>query len=114
MRVMATQRMYGPYPAAVLKVYDGDTMTLQVDLGFNVGIKMRCRIWGINAPEMKTDEGVAAQAYAAEICPVGGVVTVMSHGWDKYARFDGQVTLPDGRDFGPAMIEAGHAVEYKA
>jgi endonuclease YncB( thermonuclease family) len=109
---VAQQKMYGPYPAVVLSEHDGDTQALQLDLGFNIGFKCSCRTWRINAPELNTDEGKAALAYALEICPVGTNVSVLSHGWDKYHRFDGQMTLPDGSDFATRMLDAGHAVVY--
>jgi len=43
----------------------------------------------------------------------GDQVTVVSHGWDKFGgRFDGEVTLADGRVFGQVMIANGHAKPY--
>jgi endonuclease YncB( thermonuclease family) len=35
---------------------------------------------------------------------------VTSHGWDKFGgRFDGSITLADGRDFAQVMLSTGHA-----
>jgi endonuclease YncB( thermonuclease family) len=111
---------YGPYPARVVDVHDGDTVGLDVDLGFGhvltaLDIRGRrwlsCRVFGINAPELSTDAGVKARDYAQTLLPIGLIVTVVSHGWDKYGgRFDGDIWLPDGTDFGQAMIDAGMAV----
>lgn len=104
---------YGPYKATVDKVQDGDTIYMRLDIGFDVTVFGRCRVYGINAPELSTDAGKAAKEYAESICPVGTVVSVLSHGWDKYGgRFDGVITLPDGVDFGAKMINSGNAVEY--
>lgn len=113
---------YGPYPAKVLDWHDGDTAHIDVDLGFSqrasaydiVGHpQLACRIYGINAPELNTDAGKTAHAYAQQLCPPGTMVTVVSHGWDKYGgRFDGTVTLPDGRDFASAMLTGGQAVPF--
>lgn len=113
-------RTYGPYPARVLDVHDGDTCHLDVDLGFGITAtaytvtghpRLSCRVWGINAPELDTDAGKAARDYARTLLTPGLLVEVLSHGFDKYGgRFDGQITLPDGRDFGQTMIAAGHAV----
>jgi len=113
MAARGAQKMFGPYPAVVVDWHDGDTVHLNADLGFGIHIEapLSCRIWGINAPELSTDEGKAALAYALEICPVGTEVTVLSHGWDKWrGRFDGQISLPDGTDFGARMLEANQAV----
>jgi endonuclease YncB( thermonuclease family) len=75
---------------------------------------LSCRIYGINAPELTNrPAGQEATAYARELCPDGTQVKVLSHGYDKYGgRFDGEITLPDGRDFAALMVEAGQAVPY--
>lgn len=41
------------YKAHVLDVYDGDTITVEIDLGFNIRFTEKVRLVGINAPEMK-------------------------------------------------------------
>lgn len=114
---------YGPYPACrVVSVHDGDTVIFDIDLGFSVGIfgqsfagktQLACRVYGINAPELSTTAGKAALAYAQTLLPVGTIVQVTSHLWDKYGgRFDGTITLPDGRDYATLMIQSGNAVLY--
>jgi endonuclease YncB( thermonuclease family) len=113
---------FGPYPARVAAIHDGDTLTLDIDLGFDHIIsgqdfagktRLACRVYGINAPELSTVAGKAALAYAETLVKPGDLVKVLSHGWDKYGgRFDGEVTLADGRDFGQTMIAAGQAVSY--
>jgi endonuclease YncB( thermonuclease family) len=115
-----TDQTFGPYPAEIVAIHDGDTMTLNVDLGFDHIIsgldldgktRMACRVFGINAPELSTVAGKAALAYAQTLIKVGDRVTVVSHGWDKYGgRFDGAVTLASGASYGDAMIAAGQAV----
>ena len=114
--------IFGPYAARVVILHDGDTITLDIDLGFDHLIsgldfdgktRLSCRVLGINAPELRTPEGKVALAYAQTLLKPGDHCTVVSHGWDKYGgRFDGTVTLPDGRDFGQTMIDAGQAVAY--
>ena len=42
------------YTARVLKVVDGDTLDLSIDLGFNIWITQRCRLQGIDTPETRT------------------------------------------------------------
>lgn len=47
------------YQANVIKVIDGDTIELEIDLGFGISKKFKARLWGINAPELshaKSDE----------------------------------------------------------
>ena len=110
----------GPYPAIVRDWHDGDTCHMDIDIGFgNIEAaydldgrpRLSCRIYGINAPELSTQAGKDALVYAKSLCPSGTKVIVLSHGWDKYGgRFDGQIQLPDGRDYGQVMIDSGHAV----
>ena len=42
------------YRAILLKVVDGDTIDARIDLGFNIFIHERIRLWKINAPETRT------------------------------------------------------------
>lgn len=44
------------YTAKVLKVIDGDTATLLVDVGLSIHSKKRIRFYGINAPETRTKD----------------------------------------------------------
>ena len=44
------------YKATVLNIVDGDTVDLEVDLGFNITMKDRFRLYGINAPEVRGAE----------------------------------------------------------
>jgi len=116
--------IFGPFPARVANVIDGDTIGLDIDLGFDHMIvaldwtgkqRLSCRVFGINAPELKTAAGKQARAFALTLLPVGSMCSVASHGWDKYGgRFDGTITLPDGSDFGETMIASGNAVPFMA
>lgn len=44
------------YKAKVISIYDGDTITAEVDLGFNVKLTEKFRLAGINAPEIRGAE----------------------------------------------------------
>src|SRR5215831_18908782 len=106
---------YGPYSAVVLKIHDGDTFSVNLDLGFGIHQQeLRCRIYGINAPELSTDAGKKALAYLESILPVGAIVSIISHGWDKYGgRFDGEVTYGD-LNIGKVMLAEGQAVPLRS
>jgi len=104
---------FGPYPAKVVSVHDGDTCVLSIDLGFDISFRGACRCWGINAPELSTPEGKAALVFALTLIKPGDPVTVISHGYDKYGgRFLGAIALADGRDFGAVMVDSGNAKPY--
>lgn len=114
---------FGPYPARCIAIHDGDTVTFDIDLGFGVVLsgqglggqpRLACRVYGINAPELSTQAGKDALAFAVTLIKPGDVCKVLSHGFDKYGgRYDGEITLPDGSDFARAMLDSGNAVPYK-
>jgi micrococcal nuclease len=84
------------YDAAVIRWIDGDTVDLEVDLGFESRIKSRFRLAGIDAPELRDrDEGKRTAARSAlsrvkEIAPAGSVVRIQTSKpdpRDKYGRW---------------------------
>jgi micrococcal nuclease len=42
------------YRANVLSVYDGDTISVEIDLGLSINVKASCRLLGIDTPEIRT------------------------------------------------------------
>lgn len=42
------------YKAKLVRVIDGDTIDALIDLGFDVWVKKRIRLYGIDAPESRT------------------------------------------------------------
>lgn len=104
---------FGPYRGIVDRVHDGDTVYVQLDVGFDLTVYTRVRIHGINAPELSTPEGKIARDFAKTLLAAGASVEVVSYGWDKYGgRIDGSVTTADGRDFATVMLDSGHAKPY--
>lgn len=103
------------YPAVVRRVVDGDTLILDLDMGLSVWrLGERCRLQGINAPEMDTIEGQQARAFLAGLLTPQGMpsqVTFRSRKLDKYGRPLGSVILPNGHDLESVLVAAGHATE---
>ncbi len=99
------------YPATVIRIIDGDTIEMDIDLGFRVRMKTSVRVSGINAPEMPTAEGQAARLFLAQYIPVNTRGVLTSHSLDKYGRVLGDF-LPDGSQhtIGDVMVSSGHAV----
>jgi endonuclease YncB( thermonuclease family) len=102
------------YNATVTRVVDGDTLDLQLDLGFGVFTRQRVRLLGINAPEHNTDDGKKAidfvTAWVAEHGPQFTVRTQKDKK-EKYGRYLATV-LSDTAELGQALIDAGLAVPY--
>lgn len=100
-------------PAIVLNVVDGDTVRVQLDLGWHITYTTRVRVAKINAPELKTPEGVTAKAYAQTLLKPGDEITFVSKGFDKYGRPLGDIIFGGfaARDFAAEMVHHGYAVD---
>jgi endonuclease YncB( thermonuclease family) len=99
-------------PATIERVVDADTVAMVLDLGWRITYRANARILGVNAPELSTTEGREARDWARGLLPAGTAVTFRSESLDKYGRPLGALTLPDGRDYATALLDAGHAVPY--
>lgn len=111
------------YKATVLKIVDGDTVDVDIDLGFGVWLKdERVRIMGIDTPESRTRDkvekvfGLAAKERLKEL--LGKEVTLKTFaakdGQDmkgKFGRILGDFYVGD-KLVTEIMIEEGHAVKY--
>ena len=112
------------YDVTVIKVVDGDTVDVDIDLGFGVTLKdERVRIMGIDTPESRTRDkvedlfGEAAKARLKELMKDGGklITTEDRKGEDmkgKFGRILGDFLVQDGRKVTEILIEEGHAVAY--
>ena len=111
------------YDVKVLKVVDGDTVDVDIDLGFGVTLTdERVRIMGIDTPESRTRDkvedlfGEAAKARLKELMKDGGklITTEDRKGEDmkgKFGRILGDFKV-DGKLVTDILIEEGHAVAY--
>jgi micrococcal nuclease len=101
------------YAATVVDVHDGDTITVNVDLGFDQSFnKMHLRLLGLNAPELSTPAGKLSQTYlAALLSTAGNVLTIrtVKDKQEKYGRYLATLILPDGTDVNQRLIDAGYA-----
>ncbi len=112
------------YRATIVKIVDGDTVDVDIDLGFGVVLKdERVRVMGIDTPESRTRDkvekkfGLAAKARLKELL---GKTTVLKtqinrNGEDMKATFGrilGDFSTEDGRMITDIMVEEGHAVAY--
>lgn len=49
--------LYG-YKAKVIKITDGDTIDFEIDCGYSIFTKQRCRLYGVNTPETRTRDPI--------------------------------------------------------
>ena len=87
---------HNEYDVVVIKVVDGDTVDVDIDLGFGVCLKdERVRIMGIDTPESRTSDrvedlfGEAAKARLKELMKHGGklITTEDKSGEDMKGKF---------------------------
>ena len=87
------------YKAKVLKVYDGDTITVALDLGFGISMKTRVRLAGIDAPEIRggeREEGLKTRDYLrALILHQNVIIETRKDKKGKYGRYIGVVYHQD-------------------
>lgn len=106
------------YRAHVISVYDGDTITVNIDLGFSMSLqKLKVRLVGIDTAEMKSKDPVLKEkAIAARDWLRSQIldkdVFLESHGLDKYGRWLGKIHTRDGICCNDEMIKLGHALSY--
>jgi len=116
------------YDVKVIKVVDGDTVDVDINLGFGVTLTdERVRIMGIDTPESRTSDrvedlfGEAAKARLKELMKHGGklITTEDKHGEDMKGKFgrilgDFYVERYEGQKerVTDILIEEGHAVAY--
>jgi endonuclease YncB( thermonuclease family) len=82
------------YEAIVEKVIDGDTLKVRFDQGFNFERIETLRLRGIDCPEMKTKEGVAARDFVLSYIKQADRIIVRSSRPEKYARYLADVFIP--------------------
>ena len=106
------------YAVEILRVVDGDTVDVRIDLGFDVWHKCRVRLMGINAPESRTRDkeekvrGLAAKEWLSkEFYDAVDPIEMQSHGKGKFGRILGEIFI-NGVNINKQMVEEGHAVEY--
>ena len=106
------------YRAKLVRIVDGDTVRLDIDLGANHWIHNESvRLYGIDAPEVRGDDkelGRESAEYLACLLPQpGGDLIIRTHK-DKrcsFGRLLGQLYV-DGVDVNQRMIDEGYAVAY--
>lgn len=104
------------YKATITSVYDGDTVTADVDLGFRNWVKgEKLRLNRINTPEVRgveRPEGLISRDWLRELLMDQDVIIkTLKDKKGKYGRYVVEIYL-DGRNVNDWLVEEGLA-EYK-
>ena len=112
------------YKVNILKVVDGDTVDVDIDLGFGVWLRNeRVRLAGIDTPESRTSdaiEKVFGQAAKDRLNSLLGAEAILisriSKSGDnvkgKFGRIIGNFKTKDGEVIADILMNEGHAVAY--
>lgn len=96
-----------------MRVTDGDTVVLDVDLGFRLRATMPFRLLGINTPEMSTPEGHAARQWTVDWFAKNSTFRVdTAKDPEKYGRWLAVIRPLSGTSLNEALVTAGQAVPY--
>lgn len=106
------------YTALVVKVIDGDTIDVCIDLGFGVNYNTRLRLYGINTPETRTknesikERGIAAKNKLKELIENKTVtVKTIKDSTEKYGRYLAVINF-ENICINEKLLTEGYAVKY--
>jgi len=105
------------YYAKVIKVLDGDSIVVDLDLGFNMSLRTSIRLYGLNTEELSSGDidnrclAVKSKEVVREICIPGRKIMVRTYKPGKYGRWLATIILDSGsvNDF---LISSGMSGEY--
>ena len=112
------------YQCRIVKVVDGDTVDVDIDLGFDIVLRdQRIRLYGIDTPESRTRDkeekkyGMYAKNYLKNALGKKGIIRTKKDGRGKFGRILGEFMIYDGetdsyRSVNAMMIEKHIGVEY--
>lgn len=112
------------YKCKINKVLDGDTVDIDLDLGFNIILtNQRVRMAGIDTPESRTTDkeekprGMLSKKRLGEKLPAGSWQRINTlkadNNDDKFGRILGEFILEDNTNVNQWMIDNNYAVLYQ-
>jgi micrococcal nuclease len=114
--------MFEYYVKQVIKVVDGDTIDVVIDLGFDISFTSRVRLAGIDTPESRTKDlvekalGLESKKYLADRIKAAKNIVIKTekiNSSEKYGRILGWLYLDgEGTSINTEMIEKGYAWGY--
>lgn len=104
------------YKAEVLRVIDGDTYEIRVDVGFDTDRRIDLRLKDVNTPEIRgeeKEEGFKVRNYVLDLFSRHhNQIVVKTHFRRSFTRWVGEAWLGD-INLAEHLVEIGYAVEDK-
>jgi len=114
--------MYEYRVKKVIKVVDGDTIDVEIDLGFDISITQRVRLAGIDTPESRTKDpaekelGLEVKELLKHKLEEAETIVIKTEKPDstgKFGRVLGWLHLDNNEEsFNTTMVASGYAWEY--
>ena len=115
LNIIAQDSCLYQYKAVITEVYDGDTVTARIDLGFNVSITEKLRLDGINTPEVRGSERplglISRDRLRDKILGREVIVKTLKDKKGKYGRYIAEI-MYQGESVNHWLVSEGLAV-YK-
>ena len=109
------------YKCKILRIVDGDTVDVDIDLGFGIWRhRERVRLVGIDTPESRTRDlvekkfGLAAKEFVRFMMPVGSAqtITTQKDKTGKFGRILGELWFGRTHNINQLLVDNHHAVRY--
>ena len=103
------------------KVLDGDTLWVNINIGFNIRIREKVRLYKIDIPEIDKIKGLQAKNYVNSQLKPCDFIIIKTHGRDKFDRClvdiyykktesDPDVVAASGTYLNQRLLDKRHAV----
>ena len=109
------------YRATVVRIIDGDSVVVDIDLGFGLVLKnQNIRLYRVDTPESRTKDlkeksaGLLAKDIVKGFIDTGSVITIKTllDNKGKYGRILGTIVDEKGINLNEYLIDNAYAVEY--
>jgi len=107
------------YNCKIVRVIDGDSIIIDIDLGFSHWIHGESiRLYGVDTPECRTRDaeekaaGILAKEFVEETLHVGGTYKLTTKEKGKFGRYLGVIMLSDKTSINAALVSEHLAVPY--
>lgn len=100
------------YKGVITRWIDGDTVDIQVDLGFTIWSKQRFRLDGLDTPERGEPLYKKSIEYVNNLAPSGSEVIVISYKTEKYGRYLGSILTSSNVNINQSLLNEGLAKPY--
>jgi endonuclease YncB( thermonuclease family) len=107
------------YNCKIVRVIDGDSIIIDIDLGFSHWIHGESiRLYGVDTPQCRTRDaeekaaGLLAKKFVEDALHVGGTYTLTTREKGKFGRYLGVIMLSDRTSINAALVTEHLAVPY--